>query len=135
MLTHLKGPQVLSTKKVQSVQDKIAERLGVNTNLVFRCDITKDISAAGSTSIEKGWQVRAEVVGPQTITPSQLKTIENHIASTTGHSVKLCVWSRVDLVVTDRGYVPLDEYIPVAQGSNPGVARGSGYRVIRTGDC
>jgi uncharacterized hydrophobic protein (TIGR00271 family) len=50
VLAHVKTPEVLSPRRVRDIQEEISKHLKLNSNLIVRCDIVKDISAAGSTS-------------------------------------------------------------------------------------
>jgi uncharacterized hydrophobic protein (TIGR00271 family) len=50
ILATVRTPRVLTSRKINDIQNKIAERLGMNTQLIVRCDIVTDVSATGSTS-------------------------------------------------------------------------------------
>ncbi|MBW1781015.1 MAG: DUF389 domain-containing protein [Deltaproteobacteria bacterium] len=43
-------PRVMSPKKIKEIQKTLGEDLGVQANLIIRCQISKDISSTGSTS-------------------------------------------------------------------------------------
>lgn len=51
ILATIRSPRVLSPYKVEKIQNLIANNLGMDTTVIVRCDITKDISAWGSTSV------------------------------------------------------------------------------------
>jgi uncharacterized hydrophobic protein (TIGR00271 family) len=51
ILATVRSPRVLSPYKVEQIQNLIAKNLGMDTRVIVRCDITKDISAWGSTSV------------------------------------------------------------------------------------
>ena len=50
ILATVRTPRVLTSRKIKDLQDKIAERIGMSTQLIVRCDIVTDVSATGSTS-------------------------------------------------------------------------------------
>ena len=50
ILATVRTPRVLTPRKIHDLQNKIAERMGINTHLIIRCDIVRDVSATGSTS-------------------------------------------------------------------------------------
>jgi hypothetical protein len=56
------------------------------------------------------WFIRAEVVGPKVLSPSQVRAIEKKTTKATGQTVKLYVWSRVELMVTSGEYFSLKNY-------------------------
>ena len=50
ILATVRTPRVLPPRKIEELQDKIAEHIGMKTQLIVRCDIVTDVSATGSTS-------------------------------------------------------------------------------------
>lgn len=50
ILVTARTSRVFSPTRIKHIQDQLDERLGVNTNLIIRCDLTRDISSTGSTS-------------------------------------------------------------------------------------
>lgn len=50
ILATVRTPRVLTPRKIHDLQNKIAEHMGMNTQLIVRCDIVRDVSATGSTS-------------------------------------------------------------------------------------
>ena len=50
VLATVRTPRVLTSRKIKELQDKIAESMGMDTQLIVRCDIVTDVSAKGSTS-------------------------------------------------------------------------------------
>jgi uncharacterized hydrophobic protein (TIGR00271 family) len=50
ILATLTTPRVLSPKKIKEMQNKLNDNLGLKSNLIMRCNITKDISSTGSAS-------------------------------------------------------------------------------------
>ena len=50
ILASVTTPRVLSPKRIKEIQTSLDERLDSPTNLIVRCEITKDISSTGSTS-------------------------------------------------------------------------------------
>ena len=50
ILATVRTPRVLTSRKIKDLQNRIAERIGMNTQLIVRCDIVTDVSATGSTS-------------------------------------------------------------------------------------
>lgn len=85
-----------------------------------------------------GFQARAEIAGTRLITPKEIKTIEARAATFAGEPVQFAAWSRVDLMVTQRRYMPVEEYTrqrimegreaeteaPVEKGKEAGAAAG-----------
>ncbi len=57
-----------------------------------------------------GWAVRAEVVGPQVLTPQHIQHIEQTLSQESGQTVSLTVWARTDLIVTRQRYDSVDGY-------------------------
>ncbi|MCF8146508.1 MAG: DUF389 domain-containing protein [Deltaproteobacteria bacterium] len=55
-------PRVLSPKKIKEMQDRLAQDLGLQTNLIMRCRISKDISSTGSTSCVVGRNLDGEFI-------------------------------------------------------------------------
>jgi uncharacterized hydrophobic protein (TIGR00271 family) len=51
-----------------------------------------------------GWSVRAEVVGPRVLTPSEVRGVEVRSAKAIGAPVVLIVWARAELQVTGQRY-------------------------------
>lgn len=51
ILATVRSSRVLSPYKVEQIQSLIAKNLGMDSRVIIRCDITKDISASGSTSV------------------------------------------------------------------------------------
>jgi uncharacterized hydrophobic protein (TIGR00271 family) len=51
-----------------------------------------------------GWAVRAEVVGPRVLSPSEVHAIEERAAKTIGEPVDLSVRARTDVLVTGNQY-------------------------------
>ena len=62
ILATVRTPRVLTPRKIHDLQNKIAERLGMNTQLIVRCDIVTDISATGSTSAVVGENLDGEFI-------------------------------------------------------------------------
>jgi uncharacterized hydrophobic protein (TIGR00271 family) len=58
-------PRVLSPKKVEEMQMRLSNRLGLGANLIMRCRISKDISATGSTSCVAGRNLDGEFLTTQ----------------------------------------------------------------------
>lgn len=50
ILATVRTPKVLSPDKVKGIQDQLSERLDIDTNLIVRCGIARDISSTGCTS-------------------------------------------------------------------------------------
>ena len=51
ILASLQSSDALSPHKIKLIEEKLAERLGIDVNLVVRSLIVKDVSAKGSTSV------------------------------------------------------------------------------------
>lgn len=58
----------------------------------------------------QGYLARAEVVGTRLVTPAEVKAAEELAGAAAGAPVRLSVWSRVGLMVTDSRYLPVEEY-------------------------
>ena len=56
------------------------------------------------------WAVRAEVVGPEVLKPSQVLAIEKAVRKATGEKMTLHAWCRVELVVTGDRFVTREGY-------------------------
>jgi len=50
ILASVTTPRVLSPKKIKEMQNKLDKRLDLHSNLIMRCQVTKDISSTGSAS-------------------------------------------------------------------------------------
>lgn len=59
---------------------------------------------------EDGFQARAEIAGARLITPKEITAIEAKAAAFAGEPVRFAAWSRLDLMVTGRRYLPVEEY-------------------------
>ncbi len=59
---------------------------------------------------DEDWRVRAEVYGPRVISPAEVNVIESKITQAAGKPATLDVWSRTELVVTSKEYIPLGNY-------------------------
>ncbi len=62
ILATVRTPRVLTSGKIKELQNKIAERLGIKTQLIVRCDIVTDVSATGSTSAVVGENLDGEFI-------------------------------------------------------------------------
>jgi uncharacterized hydrophobic protein (TIGR00271 family) len=69
-----------------------------------------------------GWTVRAEVVGPRVLTPSEVRAVEVRSEKAVGAPVALVVWARAELQVTGQRY----EILGQRADSAPEPARGGG---------
>jgi len=58
---------------------------------------------------EDGWAIRAEVVGPRVVNPGEVAEIEKGIAEASGEKVRLEIWSRAEMLVTEKSYEPMTE--------------------------
>lgn len=56
------------------------------------------------------WSVRAEVTGTRVLNPLEVKQIEQSVAERVGQPVTLYAWSRVELMVTESSFMPLETY-------------------------
>lgn len=65
------------------------------------------VTAVDAIQRDNAWLVRAEVVGPRTLTPDEVRTAEQQTSAAIGSVVALSVRTRTDLMVTSRGYDPL----------------------------
>jgi uncharacterized hydrophobic protein (TIGR00271 family) len=62
ILASVTTPQVLSPKKIKEMQNKLDKRLGLHSNLIMRCQVTKDISSTGSASGVVGQNLDGEFI-------------------------------------------------------------------------
>ncbi|MCF8081776.1 MAG: DUF389 domain-containing protein [Deltaproteobacteria bacterium] len=62
VLASVTTPQVISPQKIKQMQNKLDKALGTRTNLIMRCEITKDVSATGSASGVVGQDLDGEFV-------------------------------------------------------------------------
>ena len=62
ILASVTTPRVLSPKKIKEMQDKLDKRLGLSSNLIMRCQVTKDISSTGSASGVVGRNLDGEFI-------------------------------------------------------------------------
>ena len=72
----------------------------------------QNMFAPNVDAVPKGdaWVVRAEVVGPRVLRPPEVRRIESRVGRSIGKKVDLHVWSRVELVVTGTGYIPVEDF-------------------------
>lgn len=56
------------------------------------------------------WRVRAEVVGPRVLTPSEVKKMEANVSQLTEQTLDLHVWCRVELVITTEDCISQEEF-------------------------
>ena len=62
ILASVTTPRVLSPKKIKEMQNKLDKRLELRSNLIMRCQVTKDISSTGSTSGVVGRNLDGEFI-------------------------------------------------------------------------
>jgi len=62
ILASVTTPRVLSPKKIKEMQNKLDKRLGLHSNLIMRCQVTKDISSTGSASGVVGQNLDGEFI-------------------------------------------------------------------------
>ncbi len=62
ILASVTTPQVLSPRKIKEIQNKLDKRLELHSNLIMRCQVTKDISSTGSTSGVVGRNLDGEFI-------------------------------------------------------------------------
>ena len=65
ILASVTTPRVLSPKKIKEIQNKLDKRLELNSNLIMRCQVTKDISSTGSASGVVGRNLDGEFISTQ----------------------------------------------------------------------
>lgn len=59
---------------------------------------------------EGGFKARAEIAGARLITPAEIRDIESRASAEVKVPVHLAAWSKVDLMVTGKQSLPLEEY-------------------------
>ena len=62
ILASVTTPRVLSPKKIKEIQNKLDKRLDLHSNLIMRCQVTKDISSTGSASGVVGRNLDGEFI-------------------------------------------------------------------------
>ena len=62
ILASVTTPRVLSPKKIKEMQNKLDKRLDLHSNLIMRCQVTKDISSTGSASGVVGRNLDGEFI-------------------------------------------------------------------------
>ena len=62
------------------------------------------VTAVDGVPSEDGWSVRAEVVGPRVLTPSEVVGAEKAASAVVGAPVSISARARTDVVVDGRGY-------------------------------
>ncbi len=58
----------------------------------------------------KHWSVRAEIYGHRVITPEEVETVQQHVASRVGKPVKLNALSKSELLVMDNRSMAEEEF-------------------------
>ncbi len=72
----------------------------------------KDMYAPNVDAVKRNgkWSVRAEVVGPRVLMPSEVKSIEKRVSKATNQDVTLHAWCRVELMVTKSHYTSIEDF-------------------------
>ena len=56
------------------------------------------------------WSVRAEVVGPNMMTPKEVRQIERDVSRIVRHQVNIYLWCRSELMVTKEAYSSVEDF-------------------------
>ena len=72
----------------------------------------KDMFATNvdAEKMEEGWSVRAEVVGPRVLKPSEVKLIEKRVCMAAKKEVSLHLWCRVELMVNRNHFISIEDF-------------------------
>jgi len=73
----------------------------------------KDMHAPNVDAVRRNgkWSVRAEVVGPRVLRPSEIKSIGKKVSRTTNQDVTVHAWCRVELIVTEGRSTSMEGFI------------------------
>jgi uncharacterized hydrophobic protein (TIGR00271 family) len=84
----------------------------VENSVFMRLRALKDIYPLNVDAIRRGegWQVRAEVVSPQTMSPQEVGRIEKEVSKDLKLPVQLEVWLRQDILISGAGFAPKKDY-------------------------
>jgi hypothetical protein len=58
----------------------------------------------------KMWSVRAEVVGPRVLAPTEVALIEKRVSKATGQEMSLHAWCRIELIVTGSRFISIEDF-------------------------
>ena len=94
-----------------SDKDKVAQE-GLERNVKAEITRFKDMFATNVDAEKRGegWSVRAEVVGPRVLRPSEVKIIEERVSKGTHKKVSLNLWCRVELMVNRNHFVSIEDF-------------------------
>jgi len=94
-----------------SAKDKVA-REDLERNVKTEITRFKDMFATNVDAEKRGegWSVRAEVVGPRVLRPSEVKLIEKKVSLATDKEVSLHLWCRVELMVDRNHFISIEDF-------------------------
>ncbi|MBL7205175.1 MAG: DUF389 domain-containing protein [Desulfobacteraceae bacterium] len=94
-----------------SAKDKVA-REDLERNVKTEITRFKDMFATNVDAEKRGegWSVRAEVVGPRVLRPSEVKLIEKRVSMATDKEVSLHLWCRVELMVNRNHFTSIEDF-------------------------
>jgi uncharacterized hydrophobic protein (TIGR00271 family) len=67
------------------------------------------VTSADAIRDKERWSVRVEAVGPRAISGRDLSKLEKAVAHRIGKPVKIFLWFRAEVMITDEGYSSLEE--------------------------
>ena len=94
-----------------SAKDEVA-REDLERNVKTEITRFKDMFATNVDAEKRGggWSVRAEVVGPRVLRPSEVRLIEKRVSKTTDKEVSLHLWCRVELMVDRNHFISIEDF-------------------------
>ncbi len=94
-----------------SAKDKIA-REDLERNVKTEITRFKDMFATNvdAEKMGEGWSVRAEVVGPRVLRPSEVELIEKRVSMAADKEVNLHLWCRVELMVNRNHFISIEDF-------------------------
>ena len=94
------------TAKEKLVQEDLERK--VKTEITrFRDMFATNVDAE---KMGERWSVRAEVVGPRVLGPSEVKLIEKRVSMATDKEVSLYLWCRVELIVDRNHFLSIEDF-------------------------
>jgi len=94
-----------------SAKDEVA-REDLERNVKTEITRFKDMFATNVDAEKRreGWSVRAEVVGPRVLRPSEVKLIEERVSKGAHKKVSLNLWCRVELMVNRNHFISIEDF-------------------------
>lgn len=96
-------------RRQQTVEETVRARVQNVPNMF--------VTAVDAVRQGSGWAVRAEVVGPRAMAPPEVRDAQQRAAAAVGEPVDLSVLARPEVLVTAKGYEPIGDVRPAANGT------------------